>query len=67
MSVGTLGSVVAEMLGAQAETNRILAEKLPNVSGAAQAALRANADELDKQMKKYGDAAKKILDSIPKG
>ena len=66
MAVGSLGTVVSQMLGVQAETNRVLADKLPNVSGVAQAALRETADDLDRQMKQYGDSAKKILDSIPK-
>jgi hypothetical protein len=66
MAVGSLGRIVSEMMNTQAETNRVLADKLPNVSGVAQAALRETADALDLDAQKYKDSAQKILDSVPK-
>jgi hypothetical protein len=45
MAVGSLGGVVANILRTQAETNRALADKLPNVTGLAKAALLENANE----------------------
>lgn len=66
MTVGSLGNVVSEMMRVQAETNKTLADKLPNVSDVEKAALRETANALDNDAKKYKDSAQKILDAVPK-